>query len=332
MAVVSIIVPVYNVEQYLRECVDSILSQSFTDFEVILVDDGSPDNCPKICDEYAEKDPRVKVIHKPNGGLSSARNAGLDIATGEFVGFVDSDDIIESEMYEKLVSAIMKNDADICFCRVVAISETGDQQPNGKYFGIGSSVLEGYRVLEMLVKGGCGSSTYYESIWNKLYRRKLFSNIRFPVGKRHEDAFVVHRIYDLCDRVAFIEDALYLYRLRSGSIMREPYSIKKTEVIDAFYDRVIYCDARGYSELTCYALLQALGKTLEVWMLIPKGDRAAQTLMKEKMEKLRSVYKKSSTSMLSCRNRIKLFFGFNLTAIYQAKLKIQKCLSEDLNF
>ena len=112
----SIIVPVYNVEPYLRRCIDSILAQTFTDFELILVDDGSPDNCPAICDEYAEKDPRIVVIHKQNGGLSDARNAGLDIARGEYIGFVDSDDYIDAEMYEKMYNAAIMHNSDIVSC------------------------------------------------------------------------------------------------------------------------------------------------------------------------------------------------------------------------
>lgn len=263
---VSIIVPVYNVEKFLRECIDSILAQSFTNFELILVDDGSIDNCPVICDEYADKDHRVKVIHKPNGGISSARNAGIDIARGNYIGFVDSDDLVEPDMYEKLIQTTLRNHADLCLCRVVAATEEGERKPNNRYFGFGDAVLRGNEVLEILVKGG---STYYESVWNKLYRRELFAQLRFLEGKYHEDAFLIHHIYGLCSRIVFVEDALYIYRLRSNSIMRAGYSIKRLDVVDAYIDRVKCCISRTEQKLAAYAILQSLGKTLEVWMTIP---------------------------------------------------------------
>ena len=174
-ALISVIVPVYKVEQYLPKCVESILAQTYTNLEILLVDDGSPDNCGAICEEYARKDPRIKVIHKENGGLSSARNAALDIARGEYIGFVDSDDWIQPEMYETLLSGIKKNDADMAYGgRYDVDGNTGE-----KTIGLCPQKEECISGMEMLgrvfVWDHCDSAA-----WDKLYHRSLFEQIRYP--------------------------------------------------------------------------------------------------------------------------------------------------------
>ena len=326
MPFVSVIVPVYKVENYLRECVDSILNQSFRDIELILVDDGSPDNCPAICDEYAKKDERVKVIHKPNGGLSSARNAGLDVACGNYIGFVDSDDWIESDMYQKMMCAAMSADADICFCRVAAAKEDGTRLENKRLFGFGNNILSGKEVLDLLVKGG---STYYESVWNKLYKRALFLKMRFPEGKQYEDAFLVHHIYGMCDRIVFTEELLYNYRLRSDSIMRTQFSVKHLDVIDAFCDRVEYCVSQNLSDAAAYALLQAVGKMLESFVKLSANDLPALNRIKSQIKKLRQIRKKVEFDTLSYTDKCKVLLALYVTPLYILKLKLQRMRTKE---
>ena len=177
---VSIIVPVYNVEKYLSKCIDSILAQTYKNLEIILVDDGSKDNSGTICDEYSKKDKRIKIIHKPNGGISDVRNHGLKIATGDYIGFVDSDDYIAEDMFETLVSLLEKNDADIS---IVSFYE----YYNGKLIGVRENenveiMNKVEAIKELLIDRKIQSYT-----WNKLFKKELFDGLQFPVGKNFED-------------------------------------------------------------------------------------------------------------------------------------------------
>ena len=212
---ISVIIPVYRVEEHLRECVDSVINQTYTNLEIILVDDGSPDSCPQICDEYARADDRVKVIHKPNGGLSSARNAGIDIATGKWIGFVDSDDFIAPNMYEKLY--IIVEGCDLAICNYSKVNEESALL-NSDNAHMKDEVLTKVEALYKATYPSC--MVYYITAWNKLYSSKLFADIRFPEGKLHEDEFIVHHIFDKCAKVATTSECLYMYRQRDGSIMK----------------------------------------------------------------------------------------------------------------
>lgn len=219
----SIIVPVYKVEPYLRRCVDSILAQTFRDFEVILVDDGSPYNCGVVCDEYAAKDERVKVIHKANGGISSARNAGLDIAQGDYIGFVDSDDYIAPDMYETLLELSERTIADISAVGFTEVAETGDVIR--RWEGLAADRV--YKRKDFI----CGFFPDYfwkimPNVWNKIFRKTLFESIRFPVNRIYEDACIQLPLYDLCESIAVSERYCYFYTIREGSIMRSSFSEK----------------------------------------------------------------------------------------------------------
>ena len=210
---ISIIVPIYNVEPYIRNCVESILGQTYKNIEIILVDDGSTDNCGNICDEYRSKDKRIKVIHKNNGGLSSARNAGIDIGSGEYLGFVDSDDWIESDMYESLYNAIIMHKADMSICgryvvrgsRITAMSDTEIPE-----------VLTRREALSKLLSDKCRSMQHFA--WDKLYKKKLFDNIRYPQGKYYEDIFITYKLFSKSNKIVDIKSPKYYYLLRDDSI------------------------------------------------------------------------------------------------------------------
>lgn len=218
---ISVIVPVYKVEAYLEECIASIVSQTHRNLEIILVDDGSPDNCGAICDYWAEKDSRIQVIHKENGGLSDARNAGIAAARGDYIAFVDSDDWILPDMCEKLLTALIRENADISACNIRTCYPTRQSTYGCKAYTVGNSE----KILSMLYQ----DTMYPVSAWNKLYRRSLWADIRFPKGKICEDAFTTYLLVDKAGTIVQIPDALYCYRIRENSIMTSTFSAKRMD-------------------------------------------------------------------------------------------------------
>lgn len=224
--IISVIVPVYKVEEYLDECVKTIVDQTYTRMEIILVDDGSPDRCPQMCDEWAKRDSRIKVIHKANGGLSDARNAGLDICTGDYIAFVDSDDWIKSDMYQKMLEAIEEENADLCACNIISCYPTREVAWGAKEYIVGDSE----KMLDLIYS----DSIFPVCAWNKLYRRKLWEDFRFPVGKICEDAFTTYLLVDKADKIVQITDPLYCYRIRSESIMTSAFSYKSMDEEEAW--------------------------------------------------------------------------------------------------
>lgn len=214
---ISVIVPVYNVEKYLRKCVESILNQTYTDLEVILVDDGSTDNCPQICDGLAALDSRIRVVHKSNGGLSSARNAGIDIAKGEYVGFVDSDDTINPQMYERMLQAMSATNADISMCGCNTVADSGiilavDRFAEGR-------IYEGDELICDIV------FPLKTASWNKMFRRKVIRAIRFPEGKIHgEDLVFFVNAIGKSTTLVTTEYTGYNYFKRANSITTSMFS------------------------------------------------------------------------------------------------------------
>lgn len=228
LPLISIIVPIYNVEQYLERCIRSIVNQTYSNLEIILVDDGSPDNCPQICDEWAKKDSRIKVIHKENGGLSDARNAGMQIATGDLIGFVDSDDWIHPQMYEKLFVSMEQQDADIAACQF--IKRTSLTQSDFELSDINENqiVYDTEEALKELILDG----KVKQVVWNKLYKKELIQDIWFEVGKYNEDEFWTYQIIAKASRVATMDYVGYYYFQRSDSIIGERYSLKRLDGLE----------------------------------------------------------------------------------------------------
>ncbi len=222
---ISIIVPVYKVEPYLRKCVDSILAQTYKNLEIILVDDGSPDGCPAICDEYSEKDSRVRVIHKPNGGLSDARNAGLEIATGEWLSFIDSDDWIEPSMYETLLKNANIHDAQISVGGVLDELITDNEIIVTKTTAGESVITETREKIDAISH----FLSHSWSAWDKIYRREVFDGIRYPVGEINEDEAIALHLLDKCDRVVYTNEPFYHYIRRPESITTSSFSLKKLD-------------------------------------------------------------------------------------------------------
>lgn len=233
---ISLIIPIYNVEIYLDDCIKSVINQTYKHLEIILVDDGSPDNCPEMCDEWAKKDSRIRVIHKVNGGLSDARNAGLNIASGEYIAFVDSDDWILPNMYEKMLYTMKHERADICACNIRSCYSDHEEVWGCEEYIVGNSDC----ILEMLYT----DTKFPVSAWNKLYHRRCWEELRFPVGKICEDAFTTFRLVHNAKRIVQIPEAFYCYRIRPQSIMTSAFSIKRMDEEEAW--RVNYQFVKEY--------------------------------------------------------------------------------------
>lgn len=207
---ISIVVPAYKMEPYVRKCLDSLINQTYQNLEIILVDDGSPDRCGEIFDEYAAQDQRVKVIHKENGGLSSARNAALEIATGEFVGFVDSDDWVEPDMFEYLLSGIQRHDADVAVCGMIFVYP-GRQKDVGWHEEL---VLGQEQMAKALLEPGPLENYACDKLW----RRKLFQGIQFPLGRSYEDIATTYRLLERADKIVCLPQCKYYYLQRAEGI------------------------------------------------------------------------------------------------------------------
>lgn len=212
---ISVIVPIYNVEKYLARCIDSIVNQTYKNLEIILVDDGSPDSCPQMCDDYAKKDSRIKVVHKKNGGLSDARNAGMAVATGEYISFIDSDDWIETSMFELLLNNIFQYDCEISCGGIMMVWENGGKKE--PLFPIDKTVvIKGTKeaILDLIQK-----KHIIQPVWNKLYKKSVIKDVPFPVGKINEDEYWSWKAVSRANGVVCSETVVYNYLQRNNSIM-----------------------------------------------------------------------------------------------------------------
>ncbi|WP_302434788.1 glycosyltransferase family 2 protein [Roseburia inulinivorans] len=244
---ISVVVPVYHVETYIERCVESLLQQTYSNLEIILVDDGGDDRCPQICDEYAKKDARIKVIHKKNGGLSDARNAGMRAASGKYLAYIDSDDYIQPDTYEKMIYALKKENADIAVCNYEAVTDQGQSitEKNQK-MDIKDRTYSSQEAISNL----CGPNYHYwVTAWNRLYKIKIAREISFPVGKIHEDEFTAHLFYDKAEKIVGISEPLYKYVIRENSIMTKKYSVKNLVYVEAVNNRIEYCMEHGLEEV-----------------------------------------------------------------------------------
>lgn len=239
---ITVIVPVYKVEKYLHNCVDSVINQTYKNWELILVDDGSPDNCPQICDDYAAKDRRIKVIHKINGGLSSARNVGLDIAKGEFVGFLDSDDFWHADYLKILLDLSEKYSADIVQCSFIRGIETVfpiiNKKVKVKSFDNHSIFLKGFSKIIV-----CG----------KLYKRYTIDEIRMPEGKINEDDFTTWKFYYRARKIVVTNQCLYYYTFNDKSIMANQLKLPRLDFIEAYEERIDFFNTKGEKDLEDYS-------------------------------------------------------------------------------
>lgn len=265
MPQISVIVPVHKVEKYINRCVDSILAQTFTDFELILVDDGSPDNCGAICDAYAQKDSRVVVIHQENGGLSAARNAGIDWAfansDSEWLAFVDSDDWVHPKYLEALYNAVMETGESISVC---GLEGTSGSQPNVDEGKLGAETWDTETFY-------CKRNTEATVAWNKLYKKECFQLIRYPIGKLHEDRFVTYRILFQFLELAIIDQPLYAYYQNPNSIMRSKWSMAHMAAFEAREGEIAFLKAHGHQKAYVFQIREYISNYLNVQKIVKEN-------------------------------------------------------------
>lgn len=230
---ITVIIPVYKVEEYLDKCVQSVVKQTYKNLEIILVDDGSPDNCPKMCDDWAKKDARIKVIHKENGGLSSARNAGLDIATGEYITFLDSDDYIDLEMIETLYTQVRRFSADVAMCRFKFVYPNGEE----KNIYIEDDEVTVHNQLDLVNLLLENRDTSLVLSCAKLYKKSIFDKLRFEMGKLHEDEFILLDVIERTNSLIIVNKCFYNYLKRPDSITGKKTIKNYEDAYEAFTKR-----------------------------------------------------------------------------------------------
>lgn len=267
---VSIIVPVYGVEKYLPECVDSLLAQTHTNIEVILIDDASQDGCAQICDRYAQKDARVKVVHKNNGGAASARNAGLDVATGAYICFVDADDVVKKEYVEYLLTHLLEADADIAVCGYYNLTRKQWELAEPQKVGLYSQTEY---LAYFLRDWSCAL------LWNKIYRRDMIGSLRMAEGHKIDDEFFTYQVVMNCRKVVVTDQPLYGYRIRVSSVMHDSGSgaqrimLDRIEYMATRYGHI----AQRYPELEPAFFLDMVDTMTRLW----RSSQNAPTAQKE---------------------------------------------------
>lgn len=315
---ISIVIPVYNVEKYLEECLNSVINQTYSNIEIILVDDGSPDGCGKICDKYANEDNRIKVIHKKNGGLSDARNYGIDAASGEYITFIDSDDYVDSGYIEKLYSAIKVNNTKISQCGILKINNQKEVLEKLGY--LENEVKTGKDMIKDIYNRHWGENIV---VWNKMYSIELFKDFRYPVGKIHEDEYITYKILYYTDKIAVIDEYLYNYRQTDNSITGKKFNVKRLDILEALEERMDFFRENNESEL-CENTLKVYLETIRRYYIETKLNiKKSSQIQRELIKKYRSNY----TKLLKIKDinkfeKIKMFVFYVFPEIYY-KIKKQ---------
>ena len=299
---VSIIVPVYDIEEYLVECIESILAQTWKHFEIILVDDGSTDSSGKMCDEYAEKYNCIFVIHKKNGGLSSARNAGIDVARGNYLAFIDSDDVVHPDYLRELVNIVEKENADLVACDFCVGTSC--------QWGETSEVKYDIRRDEDVLERMNDNDVVVTVAWNKLYHAKFFKeyNLRYPEGKIHEDMFLTPQILHCTNKMVITNQKLYFYRQRKNSIMNSSFSIKQLDSLEAIEFRIALFTKWDKKELQIKEYESYIRKAKELYRKMKNGEEEEyeQEKKKIKMKMLNILKEKKVFYLLNWKYKIKL--------------------------
>lgn len=260
---ISVIVPIYNVEKYLARCVDSIVNQTYKNLEIILVDDDSPDHCPQMCDDYAEKDSRIKVVHKKNGGLSDARNAGMAVATGEYISFIDSDDYVSDDFFECLLDVMNKENSDIAECSVVKFYE--DNRFDEFSDDLSVKTYDTQDAMSALI----AENPFHQHVWNKLYKTELVKDIPYAVGKLNEDEFWTYRVFGRANKVSKLNKTMYYYFQRNSSIMGVGYNIRRLDALEGKANRQKYIE-NNFPDLSTQAKIDLYGSCMFAYQSVLK--------------------------------------------------------------
>lgn len=292
---ISVIVPIYNVECYLKTCIESIVHQTYSNLEIVLVDDGSPDRCPEICDEYAKKDNRVKVIHQDNGGLAHARNVGIANSNGEYLTFVDSDDYVSNDYVESLHKGLTESGADISVASLIMFKEN--------YLSCVSLKRESFVEVEKndyfkeYASIKAEKSMPFITAWNKLYKKELFDGVKYPKGKLYEDAFTTYKLIEKARKIVYSTTKLYYYRLNPQSILGQSFKEKHLEMVEAFRDAMDYFYQKGDDKIAEMFISPLLMREIYCWWGVKKllkDDNLAKKILDD--------YKKDSKKLKCTKN------------------------------
>ena len=314
---ISVIVPIYRVEKFLPQCIESVLNQTFTNFELILVDDGSPDRCPAICDEAAERDARVRVIHQANAGLSAARNAGIEAAHGAWLSFVDSDDYIAPHFCEKLYQTAQRTNADCVMCSVQNVDESG-KLIDSALMRVADEVKTGREVLRKI---GRDDVTPYLTAWNKLYRRKLFNTLRYPAGRQNEDVFVFAELFCQVQRAVCVAEPLYFYRKRIGSIMNSVVTLRNLDEMWAYVNCFEHLQQDDEESTLKETEKRVFAKLTGVYYRVTEEDRHSNKMKQAKKAQWNIAMRLMKQGQLDLRSLARTLLFQALPGVYGLRMK-----------
>lgn len=318
---ISIIVPIYNVEQYLDKCIKSIQCQTYDNLEIILVDDGSPDQCGDICERYAKEDDRIRVIHKKNGGLADARNHGLEIATGDYIAFVDSDDYIHPQMYERMMKVAIEENSDIVICdwkKVLPNENDSFEKLNSDKYQLQN--VDGKKIQYLYFEEPDSRITYTVA-WNKLYAKEIFQGRRFPTGKVHEDEFVTFKtLYD-AKKIVYLQEALYFYLMRDASIMGK-FNVKRFDIFDAYAEKIAFFSSKGEKELASKTYFMAAHMLVQYSEWVGKRNKDAADVYKKYYKVWKKKGKEYKDSIIcSPTQKVEMFIFNQVFPLYKLMWK-----------
>lgn len=313
-SLISIIVPIYNVEDYLNECIVSLLNQTYKNIEIILVDDGSPDKCPQICDEFAQKDNRIRVLHKTNGGLSDARNYGINYARGKYICFVDSDDFVSNDYIEFLYNNLITNNVDISMCGFTNYFNSEKMicklnfEKNKIYDKMNAHIY-----LNVL--------GYFDvASWNKMYKKELFNDIRFPIGKTCEDWRIMYKVIDLSNKVCYDSSVKYYYRRRENSITTTKNV--RMDAIEAVQESIKFYKEKKYDSVLPYVYQSLMIACMGVINSMIECNDYSQL---KYINNIKQLYKHKITyKKLKLSKKIQLLFFIKCSHLYIEIFKIIK--------
>lgn len=296
---ISVIIPIYNVENYLEICLNSVINQSYQNLEIILIDDGSLDMCGTICDNYADRDRRIKVIHKENGGLSSARNVGIELCKGKYISFIDSDDFVSSGFIKTLYKGVEKYDSDIVTCTkgvsfldgsILPDLESGEESV--------PKIISSYDAIEKILYQRLPNGAQF-----RLYKREIFDLIRFPEGILFEDVATIHKAFMKAQTVSMVDAKIYGYRIRENSIVRQKFSHKKKIAIPI--TRNLYEEICSYNaKLKKAAAARAFAQNFHVFLQVPYADYDTRKEFWNEIKKYRWKVMFDTCRMVRLKNRL----------------------------
>ena len=316
---ISIVIPIYKVEKYIDQCIQSVLNQTYQNLEIILVDDESPDKCPEICDQYAKADERVKVIHQKNLGLSGARNTGMQYITGNYVLFLDSDDYLALDYCEQMIKMAQNENADIVVGEIISVDDDGRllDDKTGLHFEQ-SKTMNNAQAMRQLIE----QTEMKGYAWGKLYKRAVAEGIKYPVGKVYEDRFTLPLYFQRAQRISLCKHAVTYYRMRTTSISHDVSIKKLNDLLEAEEWMIGFCK-ENYPELVATMESVYFGRYIHLWILL--YDAGKNEEVKELVSRMKIVYK-TYVDHPGIRRAHKISYRmiFTIPGLYRALLRKTK--------